>query len=61
VGDGPALAACGGVASADDVSACLDAGATTVQIYTAMIYDGPSVVGELTAGLGVRSSVLRGR
>jgi dihydroorotate dehydrogenase len=61
VGDEPAIAACGGIASADDVAACLDAGATTVQIYTAMIYDGPSVVGELTAGLGVRSSVLRGR
>jgi dihydroorotate dehydrogenase len=44
--------ACGGVASPDDVVACLEAGATTVQLYTALIYEGPGVVGDLTAALG---------
>jgi dihydroorotate dehydrogenase len=44
--------ACGGVASRDDVLACLEAGATTVQLYTALIYEGPGIVGELTAALG---------
>jgi len=38
-----------------------DAGATTVQIYSALIYEGPGVVGTLTAGTGDREPVLRGR
>ena len=45
------VAACGGVSSAADALACLDAGASTVQVYTALIYRGPGVVGELTSGL----------
>jgi dihydroorotate dehydrogenase len=43
--------ACGGVGSPEDVLACLEAGATTVQLYTALIYEGPGIVGELTATL----------
>jgi dihydroorotate dehydrogenase len=43
--------ACGGVSSADDALACLDAGATTVQLYTSLVYRGPRIVGELTRGL----------
>jgi dihydroorotate dehydrogenase len=43
--------ACGGVAGAEDAVACLDAGATTVQIYSALIYEGPGVVGSITRGL----------
>ena len=43
--------ACGGIASPADVRACLDAGATTVQLYTGLIYRGPAIVGELTSGL----------
>jgi dihydroorotate dehydrogenase len=39
------------VSSAADALACLDAGASTVQVYTALIYRGPGVVGELTSGL----------
>ena len=31
--------------------ACLAAGATTVQIYTGLIYEGPAVVGRIAAGL----------
>ena len=45
------VAACGGVSSAADALACLDAGASTVQVYTALIYRGPGIVGELTSGL----------
>jgi len=33
------------------VRACLEAGATTVQIYTGLIYRGPGLVGELCRGL----------
>jgi len=39
--------ACGGIATAADVRACLDAGATTVQLYTALVYGGPGIVGHL--------------
>lgn len=45
------IVACGGVASAEDALACLRAGATAVQVYTALVYVGPRLVGELTAGL----------
>jgi len=45
------ISACGGVATAADALACLEAGATTVQIYSALIFRGPGVVGELTRGL----------
>lgn len=45
------IVACGGVASPEDALACLRAGATAVQVYTGLVYRGPRVVGELTAGL----------
>ncbi len=45
------IAACGGITSAADAVACLDAGAASVQLYTALVFRGPKVVGELTAGL----------
>jgi dihydroorotate dehydrogenase len=48
------VAACGGVTSAGDVIACLEAGASTVQLYTALIYQGPGVVGALMRGLSDR-------
>jgi dihydroorotate dehydrogenase len=51
--------ACGGVATVDDVAACLAAGATTVQVYTALIYEGPRLPGLLTAGLAARTAVAR--
>jgi dihydroorotate dehydrogenase len=57
--------ASGGILSAADALACLGAGATTVQVYTALIFEGPEVVGDLTAGLatalGSRSSTAAGR
>jgi dihydroorotate dehydrogenase len=43
--------ACGGVGSARDVQTCLDAGAATVQIYTALVYEGPGLVGDLCSGI----------
>ncbi len=52
--------ACGGVSTAADVIACLEAGATSVQLYSALIYHGPGIVGELTRGL-VRSLRDRGQ
>jgi len=45
------IAACGGIWSAADVRACLDAGAASVQVYTALVFRGPGIVGELTTGL----------
>ena len=44
--------ACGGIASAADALACLEAGATTVQIYTALVYEGPGLVGRVVSGIG---------
>jgi len=43
--------ACGGIASASDALACLEAGATTVQVYTALVYRGPRAVGQLVSGV----------
>ena len=45
------LIACGGIASGADVVACLEAGATTVQLYTALVYEGPSLLGRITREL----------
>lgn len=41
----------GGIASAADAREKLDAGATLVQLYTALVYRGPAVVGEIVNGL----------
>jgi dihydroorotate dehydrogenase len=49
-GDVPVVA-CGGIFTSDDARRCLDAGATAVQIYTALIYEGPGLPGSLTRGL----------
>jgi len=43
--------ACGGVFTAAHALACLEAGATTVQVYTGLIYGGPRVVRDIVAGL----------
>lgn len=45
------IVACGGIFTPEDVRACLDAGATAVQLYTGLIYRGPGIVGALTRGL----------
>src|SRR5262249_12248985 len=46
-----ALIAVGGVWSADDAYARIRAGATLVQIYTALVYHGPAVALQLKRGL----------
>lgn len=43
--------ACGGIFTAGDAMACLEAGAATVQIYTGMIYRGPQIVREICEGV----------
>jgi len=50
-GDDLPVVASGGVFTADDVRASLDAGAIAVQVYTALIYRGPGLPGILTRGL----------
>jgi dihydroorotate dehydrogenase len=50
-GDGLAINACGGIFTAEDARACLDAGATTVQVYTGLIYEGPAIAGRIARGL----------
>jgi dihydroorotate dehydrogenase len=52
--------ACGGVFTADDAAACIQAGAASVQIYTALVYEGPRLVGELCRGLLGRRSDTNG-
>jgi dihydroorotate dehydrogenase len=42
----------GGIASADDARRMLDAGASLLQVYTGLIYEGPSVVRRVLAGVG---------
>src|SRR5712691_5377377 len=41
----------GGVASAADAREKLDAGASLIQLYTALVYRGPTLVGEIVRGL----------
>ena len=43
--------ACGGVFEPQDAVACLRAGATTVQVYTGLVFGGPRIVRQLTAGV----------
>lgn len=45
-GDGVVIIGSGGVASAADARALLDAGADLVQLWTGMIYEGPGLIGE---------------
>jgi dihydroorotate dehydrogenase len=44
--------ACGGIGSAADALACLQAGATTVQLYTGLVFAGPTIVGDICSGVG---------
>ena len=43
-GNGIAINACGGIFSGEDALAAIQAGATTVQIFTSLIYRGPGIV-----------------
>ena len=44
--------ASGGISTAEQALAAIEAGATTVQVYTGLVFLGPAIVGELTHGLG---------
>jgi dihydroorotate dehydrogenase len=41
----------GGIASAEDAYAKIRAGASLVQLYTALVFDGPDLVGQIKSGL----------
>jgi dihydroorotate dehydrogenase len=41
----------GGIMSADDARAKLDAGATLVQLYTGLVYRGPALIAECAQAL----------
>ena len=51
MGPGMPVNASGGISTPADALAAIEAGATTVQVYTGLVFRGPGVVGELTAGL----------
>ena len=50
-GDKLAVIACGGISSADDVKEKLDLGASLVQIYTGLVYEGPGLVKSIKESL----------
>lgn len=54
VGDRVVLIAAGGIETADDVWERLRAGASLVQVYTALIYEGPMLPSRLARQLSVR-------
>lgn len=43
--------ACGGIFEPREAISCLEAGATTVQVYTGLVYRGPRIVGALAGGI----------
>ena len=45
------LVACGGLGGAEDVRGALDDGAALAQIYSALIFEGPGLVGRIHRGL----------
>jgi dihydroorotate dehydrogenase len=45
------IIACGGIFSAADAKAKLDAGASLVQVYSGFIYRGPALIAEIVQGL----------
>ncbi len=51
VGDRLTLVGAGGIGSAADAAAKLGAGATLVQLYTALVFEGPGLVGRIKQGL----------
>ena len=49
-----AIIGVGGIGSAADAREKLDAGANLVQLYTALVYRGPELVGKIVRGLAAR-------
>lgn len=56
LGDQLLLIAAGGIETADDAWQRIQAGATLVQIYSAFVYDGPSLPSRIARGLAERVS-----
>jgi dihydroorotate dehydrogenase len=54
VGERVVLVAVGGIETPDDAWERLEAGATLIQLYTALIYEGPSLPSRLTKALSKR-------
>ena len=52
IGDTPGLIAVGGIGSGSDARAMIDAGADLVQVYTALVYEGPAFARTLAASAG---------
>lgn len=50
-GDAVPLIGVGGIATAQDAWARIRAGASLVQLYSAMVYRGPGIARQITAGL----------
>lgn len=53
-GDRLSVIACGGISSADDVKEKLDIGASLVQIYTGLVYEGPGLAKRIKRELAKR-------
>jgi dihydroorotate dehydrogenase len=53
-GDGIPLIGVGGISSADDAYAKIRAGASLVQLYTALVYQGPGLIARIKSGLAAR-------
>lgn len=50
VGEGPVVIGVGGIGGRDDAAAMFDAGANLVQVYSALIFEGPTLVARLAGG-----------
>lgn len=51
LGDGPTVIGCGGISTAADARAVLDAGANAIQLYTALVFEGPGIASAISRGL----------
>ena len=49
-GDGPVIIGVGGISGAADSAAMFEAGANLVQVYSALVFEGPALVGRLAGG-----------
>jgi len=58
VGPSFEINACGGISSPADAAALLELGANTIQVFTALVYQGPALVKSLLTDAGVRRAVL---
>ena len=56
IGSRMVLISAGGIENADDAWQRIEAGATLVQVYTAMIYEGPALPCRITRGLAERAA-----